>query len=140
MTVHNSRDYHENLQLASTSKQKPTEMGHYYITPILNKVKIQNTLAFIQRILIFQNPPLFCLSASHKTHQQWEDRTGFSLSEDQHVTLDMLLQLRFIHCAVVSTFILHCSSFTLTDQMGDSNLPLMHYRPVLIDGLLSRWQ
>ena len=51
------------------------------------------------------------------THWLWEDKTRFSHNAGYWcATTDMLFWLRFIHCAIVSPFIFHWFSFSLTGE------------------------
>ena len=44
-----------------------------------------------------------------------------------HATTDLLIQWRFIHCAIVSPFILHCFSSSLTGELKNCQWIVMAY-------------
>ena len=87
---------------------------------ILNKIKVWSLTCREK----FQNPPVFCqpacLPAVRPTSGRRIGQIFSYNTEYRLVNTDLLFQLRFIHCAMLSPFILHCFPFSLTgDQKGE---------------------
>ena len=83
-----------------------------------------------KEFLKFWNPIVFCLLACLPAVRPTSSgRIGPVLLHNvgyQHATEDLLIQLRFTHCVIVSHFFLHCFSFALTGTQNVRN----HWRGV----------
>ena len=92
--------------------------------------KSPNSLTY-REFLKFQNPPVFCLLAClppclPAVRLTSGKRVGLVFScntEYQCTNTDLLFQLCFIHCAMVSPFVLPCFPFSLTGEWkGEKSL------------------
>ena len=65
----------------------------------------------------------FCLPAVRPTTGRRIGPVFSHNTEYQHANTDLLFRLRFIHCGLVSPFILHCFPFSLTGgRKGEKSL------------------
>ena len=88
--------------------------------------KIPNSLT-CREVLKFRNSPVFRLPASLPAVRPTSGgRIGPIFShntEYRFANTDLLFRLRFIHCALVSPFILPCLPFSLTgERKGEKSL------------------
>ena len=138
MLVPNSRDWHKKW-LANCSHfkthlkininlTKANWMQFQYcskIAVILNNTKFH--IVEPAEKIKFQNPPVFCLPAClPATRPTSGGRIGLIFPHNtayRLITKDLLFQLRFIHCTMVSLLILPCLPFSLTSEgKGEKSL------------------
>ena len=129
MLVPNSRGWHENdgERVFCTSKhtlkwftwQKPTEIQFWYsnsIAVILNKLNSWIVYLVENFKSLYTHLYFICLPAIRSTSGRRIGSVFFHNTEYRRVNTNLLFQLRFIHCAMESPFIIHCFPFSLTGE------------------------